>query len=160
MENFLDSIDFSKLILNLKMSTIKDILKDNGISEYLDKVDEGGNKVYNPSWEYIGNYLKEKRKEFKEFLKGQNLYKDAPVLNKDFSAYVILANIPFVEEEKRDKFKNFLLEKKFPKEIKQRELIKEFIFPYKNDDKSKYASWLLILKLDNYESAKLVANSM
>ncbi len=65
-----------------------------------------------------------------------------------------MTNTPFVDEEKRDKFKIFMGKKLG--DINEK--IKEFIFPYKNEDKAVLQNdALLILKFDSYEEAKMAA---
>ena len=65
-----------------------------------------------------------------------------------------MTNTPFVEEEKREKFQVFL--KKKLGELSEK--IKEYIFPYKNDDKAVLGNdALLIFKFDSYEEAKMAA---
>ena len=118
---------------------------------------EDGKPLMNPSYEYIYKDLKKKSEEFKKSLRGVNIFKDAPTFNKDFSSYVILANTPFIEEEKREKFKGFL-NKTITKDFEK--IIKEFIFPYSDQDKDKHNVWIVLLKLDSYEEAKMVANSL
>jgi hypothetical protein len=66
-----------------------------------------------------------------------------------------VGNTPFVEEEKRDKFKLFLA-KKFGSELSDK--IREYIYPYVNSDKAQLDNnAILILKFDSYEEAKLAA---
>jgi len=101
--------------------------------------------------------MKKKAEDFRRSLKGTNIFKDAPAFNRDFSSYVIIANTPFVEEEKREKFKTFL-NKTITKDFQG--IIKDFIFPYSDADKDLHKIWLLILKVDTFEEAKLVANSL
>ena len=79
------------------------------------------------------------------------------MFNKDFSSFVILANTPFIEASKRDKFKEFL-NKTITKDFK--DMIKEFTFPYTDEEKDNYKIWIVLLKLETYEEAKLVANSL
>ncbi len=65
-----------------------------------------------------------------------------------------MTNTPFVEEEKREKFQVFM--KKKLGELNEK--IHEYIFPYKNEDKSVLgADAVLILKFASYEDAKLAS---
>jgi hypothetical protein len=65
-----------------------------------------------------------------------------------------VTNTPFVEEEKREKFQVFM--KKKLGEINEK--IKDYIFPYKNEDKAILGNdGLLILRFDSYEEAKMAA---
>ncbi len=69
-----------------------------------------------------------------------------------------MGNTPFVEEEKRDKFKVFL-NKKFGPELSEK--IKDYIYPYTNDDKAQLENnAFILLKFDSYEEAKLAANAL
>jgi hypothetical protein len=63
--------------------------------------------------------------------------------------------MPFVEEEKRDKFKMYM-NKKLGEDMEKK--IKEYIFPYSNDDKDYFANnSFIILKFGSYEEAKLAS---
>jgi hypothetical protein len=63
--------------------------------------------------------------------------------------------MPFVEEEKRDKFKLYM-SKKVGEDIEKK--IKEYIFPYSNEDKDYFQNnALIILKFGSYEEAKLAS---
>ncbi len=68
-----------------------------------------------------------------------------------------MANTPFVEEDKRDKFKVFLGKKLG--EISEK--IRDYIFPYKNEDKAVLGNdAMLFLKFDSFEEAKLAASAL
>ena len=68
-----------------------------------------------------------------------------------------MANTPFVEEEKRDKFKVFMGKKLG----ELNEKIREYIFPYINADKEYFDNnAFLILKFDSFEDAKLAAAAL
>jgi len=63
--------------------------------------------------------------------------------------------MPFVEEEKRDKFKMYM-NKKVGEDIEKK--IKEYIFPYTNEDKDYFGNnSFIILKFGSYEEAKLAS---
>ena len=68
-----------------------------------------------------------------------------------------MSNTPFVEEEKREKFKAFLA-KKFG-ELSEK--IREYIFPYSNEDKAVIGNdAIVILKFDSFEEAKSAAAAL
>jgi hypothetical protein len=66
--------------------------------------------------------------------------------------------MPFVDEDKRDKFKMYM-NKKVGEDIEKK--IKEYIFPYSNEDKEYFGNnAFLILKFGSYEEAKLASNAL
>jgi hypothetical protein len=68
-----------------------------------------------------------------------------------------VTNTPFVEEEKRDKFKLFLNKKLGELSAK----IRDYIFPYINADKAVLGNdALLVIKFDSFEEAKLAATAL
>lgn len=68
-----------------------------------------------------------------------------------------MTNTPFVEEEKRDKFKLFLNKKLGELSAK----IRDYIFPYVNEDKAVLGNdGLLVIKFDSFEEAKLAASAL
>jgi hypothetical protein len=68
-----------------------------------------------------------------------------------------VTNTPFVEEEKREKFQVFM--KKKLGEINEK--IRDYIYPYKNEDKAILGNdALLILRFDSYEEAKMAATAL
>ena len=68
-----------------------------------------------------------------------------------------MANTPFVEIEKRDKFRAFMGKKLG--EINEK--IREYIFPYSNEDKAYFDNnAFLILKFDSFEDAKMAASAL
>ena len=68
-----------------------------------------------------------------------------------------MCNTPFVEEEKRDKFKVFLGKKLG----ELNEKIREYIFPYSNQDKAALGNdAVLVIKFDSFEEAKLAATAL
>ena len=68
-----------------------------------------------------------------------------------------MTNLPFVEKEKQEKFKELI--KKIAKNFQDK--IKDFIFPYQDDEKEKLKnSGFLILKFDSYEEAKLASSAL
>lgn len=69
-----------------------------------------------------------------------------------------MANTPFVDEDKREKFQTFM-NKTITKNFQEK--IREYIFPYKNQDKEKLNnSGFIILKFDSFEEAKMAALAM
>lgn len=102
--------------------------------------------------------IKKKIEDVTKKLKDSDLLRDLPVLDKNFSSYVILSNTNIIEEEKRDKFKQFLA-KTITKNFADK--IKEIEFPYKNSDIPKLnGSGFIIFKFDSYEEARSAANAM
>jgi hypothetical protein len=68
-----------------------------------------------------------------------------------------VTNIPFVEKEKQEKFKELV--KKLAKNFSEK--IKEFIFAYEDSDKDKLKNTgFLILKFDSYEEAKMASAAL
>ena len=112
---------------------------------------------------YKTKLIEELKKKFEEKKKEIKLSKktfaDAPQINKDLSNYVILTNLPFVEEEKREKFKETFF-KKFVEAIDFGDKLLEFIFPYSNKDKGSLKTGTVILKFINFQQAKLYATTM
>lgn len=69
-----------------------------------------------------------------------------------------MSNTNIIEEEKRDKFKQFLT-KTITKNFADK--IKEIEFPYKNADIPKLnGSGFIIFKFDSYEEARSAASAM
>ena len=103
------------------------------------------------------DYLKMISKEILQKYKTKDYFKFIPSLNNDFSNYVILLNTPFVEEEKREKFKKLL-------NIKAenfKDTIKNYIFPYTNKDKEKMNNLgMVIIEFETNEQAKLAAKAL
>ncbi len=145
-DKFFDTYDYQ--------SVIEQILKDYNIPS-----DDN----------HYGRHIQELRKkveEIKKLLKSRDYFKEMPTLDKDFSSYVIsninifilVGNTPFVEEEKRDKFQMFM-NKTITKNFGDK--IREYIFPYRNEDKEAMNNkGFIILKFDSFEEAKMAALAM
>jgi hypothetical protein len=99
--------------------------------------------------------IKKKIEEIRRTYKSRDYFKEMPTMDNDFSSYVIVTNMPFVEEEKRDKFKVYM-SKKVGDDLASK--IQDYIFPYSNDDKDYFNNnSLLIIKFETFEEAKLAA---
>ena len=69
-----------------------------------------------------------------------------------------MTNTPFVEVEKRDKFKVFIATKLLPQFWNK---VSDVIYPYVNEDRAKLNDkGLFILKMNSYEDARLVADAL
>ena len=132
---------FNNFYKNSVDSIIDSILKEYGLSD-------------DPKHH---DYLKMISKEILQNFKTKNYFKFIPSLNNDFSNYVILLNTPFVEEEKREKFKKLL-------NIKAdnfKDTIKNYIFPYTNKDKEKMNNLgMVMIEFETNEQAKLAAKAL
>ena len=85
-------------------------------------------------------------------------FDEMPSFNEDLLLDVIILNTPFVPEEKRANFKVFLEKKTFSN---FKTYIKEYIFPYKNEDKEKLDNnGILIIKVESIEIASKIASAL
>lgn len=115
---------------------------------------DGMNPHYSRHFQELKNLSEQMRNSYKT----KPYFEDLPTLNDDFSSYVILINTPFVEKAKRDKFKLYL-EKKITTKFK--EMIKEYIFPYEDEDKEKMDSTgIVLMEFYSNEQAKSAAKAM
>ena len=102
--------------------------------------------------------LKKKYQSLIPMLMKKPYFDEMPSFNEDLFLDVIILNTPFVPVEKRENFKQFLEKKSFSK---FKELIKEYIFPYKDSDKDKLNNnGILIIKLDSIENSYKVAEAL
>ena len=88
----------------------------------------------------------------KSYFNEMPLYYDEPLL------YVVILNAPFIDEEKREKYKMYL---KLKIVTTFKDNIKEYIFPYKNSDKEKLKdSAIIILKMDSADIVQKAASAL
>jgi hypothetical protein len=117
---------------------------------------------------HLSRHMAEVRKkidEFKKNAKTKGYFNDMPILNTDFSSYIICINVlikvtntPFVERDKQEKFKLFINKKLI---MNFQDKVRDIIFPYSDSDKDRLAnSAFILLKFDSYEEAKLAANGL
>ena len=137
IETYFDNYDFEKIF--------NEILKENRIEQV--------SNMYDRHKQELKKFSEKIRIKYKQ----KNYFQDLPTLNDDFSSYVIVTNTPFVEEAKREKFQVF-----FNKKVASfKDKIKEFIFPYKDEDKDKLKeSAMILLRFETNEEAKLAASAL
>ena len=133
----------------------KDSKDDNNIIVEISDVDLYKSKLI----EELKKRFEEKKKEYVNQKNIKKTFSDAPQINRDLSNYVVLTNLPFVEEEKREKFKETFV-KKFIDAIDFGDKLVDFQFAYYNKDKGTLKTGTCILKFINFQQAKLYANTM
>jgi hypothetical protein len=133
----------------------KDTKDDNNIVVEITDIESYKNKLIDE----LKKKFEEKKKEYVNQKNIKKTFSDAPQINTDMSNYVILTNLPFVEEEKREKFKETFT-KKFIDAIDFGDKLLEFHFAYTNKDKGTLKTGTCILKFINFQQAKLYANTM
>jgi WD40 repeat protein len=88
----------------------------------------------------------------------KNYFNEMPLFYEEPLLYLIILNTPFINEEKREKYKLFLKAKVFNT---FKDCIKEYIFPYKNSDEEKLGNnAILILKMESLDLTTKVAEEI
>ena len=88
----------------------------------------------------------------------KNYFNEMPLFYEEPLLYLIILNTPFINEEKREKYKMFLKAKVFSH---FKDCIKEYIFPYKNSDEEKLGNnAILILKMESLDLTTKVAEEI
>ena len=110
------------------------------------------------NWSRHLNELKKKYESMIPELMKKPYFDEMPSFNEDLLLDVIILNTPFVPVEKRANFKVFLEKKTFSN---FKTYIKEYIFPYKNEDQKKLDnSGILIIKVESIEIASKIASAL
>ena len=137
-EKYLDNFNFKPIL--------EKILKKHGISSMENN---------------YSRHMLELKKKFNSLateLINKSYFNEMPSFNDELLSSVVILNAPFIEEAKRNKYKVYL-EKRVVKDFK--DLIKEYIFPYKDSDKEKMGNdAIMILKTETIETAEKIVEAL
>ena len=102
--------------------------------------------------------LKKKYLSFMTILAQKSYFNEMPLYYDEPLLYVVILNAPFIDEEKREKYKMYL---KLKIVTTFKDNIKEYIFPYKNSDKEKLeGNAIIILKMDSADIVQKAAEAL
>ena len=102
--------------------------------------------------------LKKKYLSLMTTLINKNYFNEMPLFYEESLLYLIILNAPFIQEDKRERYKKFLSKTIFKLFS---DCIKEYIFPYKDSDEEKLGdSAILILKLESLDLTTKVAEEI